>query len=325
MILLKLIKTRIKSFIDNCDKGNRNFSQNSDDLDLKSRVVYAYQVNKWSTKSISSYFNLEEWRVLEIISKFETIQKRGKEFSSSSRRASRKIMTQHSDAIRKFLDEHKGKHITVDKIKLYLNENNIDLPKISDWSIRRILKTKLKYSYKRIWLINKKMFTANYWRLFFESALALMMLESKCYELLYWDEFSINFRQKSIYGWGPRGNYEFQHNYSEEFNMSFIVGFSINRIYGIMRTTSTHHHKSFITFVNHIIDYRTNKLKLSDSKLIFVCDNSSIHKSKEVKEYLNKNSVNVMTIWPYSPALNPAEKMILYIRQKIKLLRSQGK
>ena len=37
------------------------------------------------------------------------------------------------------------------------------------------------------------MFTANYWRLFFEFALALMMLKSIYYELLYWNEFSINF------------------------------------------------------------------------------------------------------------------------------------
>ena len=58
---------------------------------------------------------------------FETIRERGKEFFSSSRRASRKIMAQHSDAIIKILHKYKGKHLTVYKIKLYLNENNIEL------------------------------------------------------------------------------------------------------------------------------------------------------------------------------------------------------
>ena len=38
-------------------------------------------------------------------------------------------MVQHSDAIIRFLHEYKGKHLTVYKIKLYLNENNIDLLK----------------------------------------------------------------------------------------------------------------------------------------------------------------------------------------------------
>ena len=157
----------------------------------------------------------------------------------------------------------------------------------------------------------------------FESAFALRILESKGYEIMYLDEFSINLRNKSVYGWAPRGNYGFQQSHIDDFNMSFIIEFSIDRVYGVLGTTSTHSHKSFITFISNILDYRVYRLKGVDSRLAIVCDNASIHKSKEVKEYLNKTEVQIMTIWPYSPALNPAEKMILFIRQKIQLLRNK--
>ena len=53
-------------------------------------------------------------------------------------------------------------------------------------------------------------------------------------------------------------------------------------------------------------------LSLSESKFIIVWDNSLIHKSKEIMEYLKKSKAIILTIWPYSPA----EKIILYLRQK---------
>ena len=99
------------------------------------------------------------------------------------------------------------------------------------------------------------MFTPNYKRLLFESALALKILESGDCELMYLDEFSIKLRNKSVYGWGPKGDYGFQQIHTEDFNMSFIIGFSIRRIYGIFGTTATHNHKSFITFITFNISW----------------------------------------------------------------------
>ena len=54
-------------------------------------------------------------------------------------------------------------------------------------------------------------------------------------------------------------------------------------------TTATHSHKSFIIFLNNIITHRTNVLSLEELKIIIFWDNSSIHKSNEVKRYLNNS------------------------------------
>ena len=51
-----------------------------------------------------------------------------------------KVTNQHIDAVKEFLIKHKGYHFAFDMIQFYLKEEYIELPMISDWSIRKILK-----------------------------------------------------------------------------------------------------------------------------------------------------------------------------------------
>ena len=44
------------------------------------------------------------------------------------------------------------------------------------------------------------MSTPKYLRLFLESAFSLMSLETREFELMYLDEFALNFRNKHVYG-----------------------------------------------------------------------------------------------------------------------------
>ena len=48
-------------------------------------------------------------------------------------------------------------------------------------------------------------------------------------------------------------------------------------------------------------------------------DNASIHKTKKVIKFANDNGVRLVTIPTYFPALNPAEKLIQAIKEKVKL------
>ena len=70
--------------------------------------------------------------------------------------------------------------------------------------------------------------------------------------------------------YGPKGNNGFKHNYIDNISMSFIIGFSISRIYGILGKTAKHDHRSFISFISNIIDYRTSVLNLTESKFIII-------------------------------------------------------
>ena len=78
-----------------------------------------------------------------------------------------------------------------------------------------------------------KNLTAEGVRRFFKSTMIQVKLEDLGYELMFLDKFSINFRQKTAYGWAPVGVKGFLDVNAEPFSMSFMVGFSRQRFYGI--------------------------------------------------------------------------------------------
>jgi transposase len=57
---------------------------------------------------------------------------------------------------------------------------------------------------------------------------------------------------------------------------------------------------------------------IKNDKYMFIFDNASIHVSKLAKSYLAENKIKAMTISPYSPWLNPTEKLIGAIKAKIR-------
>ena len=221
--------------------------------------------------------------------------------------------------------KHKGQSFTIRDIQYCFDTYCPQLTKLSDWSIWKILKENLRFIYKRLCLIQLKLFRPEYTRMFFESALLQIVLEDEGYELLYVDEFSINFRSRSNYGWGPIGDGGFLKAHEERFSMSFMVGFSCRGIYGVIETTESHIFESFIFFISNSLGNRTNFHGLEPSKLIIAWDNSSIHKSKEVIKFLKNTKIQILTICPYWPTLNPAEKLILFIKQKLKMFKVQGR
>ena len=58
---------------------------------------------------------------------------------------------------------------------------------------------------------------------------------------------------------------------------------------------------------------------------MLVCDNASIHKTKEVCQLLNISKIGLLTIKPYSPWLNPVEGYISAIKKRIRLNLEKNK
>lgn len=52
--------------------------------------------------------------------------------------------------------------------------------------------------------------------------------------------------------------------------------------------------------------------------IILILDNSSIHKSKQVKKFLKHNPwVKLKFLAPYSPEYNPIERFWLWLKEKV--------
>ena len=111
----------------------------------------------------------------------------------------------------------------------------------------------------------------------------------------------------------------------ESFSMGFIIAMSQDRIYGAMGLTETTDSSVFWRFVYEIYKARCNVFKESSKNTILIMDNAAYHKSKEVQSYIKDRNITIFTIAPYWPCLNPVEKVIRWIKTKVRRQMYQGR
>ena len=112
---------------------------------------------------------------------------------------------------------------------------------------------------------------------------------------------------------------------NDAFSMYFILSVSKRNIYRVMASQKACTAKVFIYFLNELLNLRNRVEIENDSIKCFVMDNASIHKTAQVEQFAKKKSIRLLTISPYSPALNGAETVIQSIKSKVKKRRSQGR
>lgn len=78
--------------------------------------------------------------------------------------------------------------------------------------------------------------------------------------------------------------------------------------------------KSFIAFLHQM------RLNFPGKRLLFILDNSSVHKNKKVKAFLEKfTEIRLLCLPTYSPEYNPVEKIWWWLKPKIYGLFALGK
>ena len=107
--------------------------------------------------------------------------------------------------------------------------------------------------------------------------------------------------------------------------MSFIIAFSRERVYGIMGSKSTVNSEVFLKLLKSLVKYRCTFGGELNFKFWIVCDNASIHTSREVESAIKRTAVKIITLAPYSPFLNPCEKVIGAIKSKIRRTIEDGR
>ena len=125
-----------------------------------------------------------------------------------------------------------------------INEERIN--SISDTCIIRILKKKLNYRFKEYRTVEKKITQAHNILKFYESTLVQLRLEEMRYELIYIDEFSINSKYHSYFGWSKveeKGYFLMNHN---SFSMYFINALSSKHFYSIKGSSKAMDSEYFI-------------------------------------------------------------------------------
>ena len=81
--------------------------------------------------------------------------------------------------------------------------------------------------------------------------------------------------------WGKKGENWYLYQHRSQFNMSFMLALSMEKIEGIMGTYSTFSAKWFEYFI-------TNLFKNRKENCIIIMDNAKIHVAKIIDEYWGK-------------------------------------
>ena len=153
----------------------------------------------------------------------------------------------------------------------------------------------------------------------------LEALEENGWELIYFDGFGYDPRRQQFYGWCCKGSKGFVKVHDDPINMTFIVAVSKLYLYGVMSIAGTSTSSCIIHFIKSVCKMREAKQGISGTKFIFVADNASVHIASDVEKFVMKYGLRLLTIAPYSPALNPSEYVINCIKSKLRQTQSQNR
>ena len=161
-------------------------------------------------------------------------------------------------------------------------------------------------------------------REFFESTFVQYFLEESGSTLVYIDKFNVRLRNSKFYNWSPRESPAIVSINHDAWVMSFIIAISNSGIEGIKASTSTIESEVYIWFCKDVWRRLISKIdKIKDRVIIW--DNASLHIWKESTEFMHKNGIKWVTITPYSLQLNSAEKIIGFIKNKLRGAWLDGK
>jgi transposase len=125
------------------------------------------------------------------------------------------------------------------------------------------------------------------------------------------DESGFNSLIKNVKGLSKKGSTIHQPVSSiKNNNVSLIMAITTNKILHNKEITSNVNGEIFFSFIKEVIN------KLTDKEYIFLFDNVSFHKNKEMLKYITDMGHKYMFTPPYSPNLNPIENTFSIIKQK---------
>ena len=101
--------------------------------------------------------------------------------------------------------------------------------------------------------------------------------------------------------------------------MSFVVIFSQLKFNDITRTSGTSNSIMFGHFINQLVKVVQRSLADYSGKWMLVIDNANIHKSLYIKEIIKDIKILIMFITNYEPSLDPVEKLIMAIKDILKI------
>lgn len=129
-------------------------------------------------------------------------------------------------------------------------------------------------------------------------------------EIYFVDAVHPQFQTKAACGWIKKGEVKTLPTTSDQYRLHFIGALALKNMEILVQEYETVNAESMIEFCK--------KLESSSNatKIHIICDNGPSNKNKKLVEYLKTSRIKVHYLPPYSPNLNPIERLWKVLREK---------
>jgi transposase len=128
-------------------------------------------------------------------------------------------------------------------------------------------------------------------------------------ELYFLDAVHPEFQSQSVCGWIKKGETKTLSTTSKQFRLHFVGAIALKNMQVISQEYKTVNAENMVEFLKHL------EASSSASKIHIICDNGRSNKNKLIQAYLQTSKIQIHYLPPYSPNLNPIERLWKIMRE----------
>ena len=287
-------------------------------IQAKTEIVFNWKYRGKPREQEAEDMDLSGEQIENVLYEFDMIRKASRKVRKSINMRRSKLTKRHIQQIRMFVEQNLGNGFTLADVKQNLLQHYPALDNISLPTLSMILKKKLKLSYKKLGVTNPAKILPEHRSNLVYWCKAIIGLLERGFYLIFTDEFLVNRNTINTYGWTPTGMPGRLLKRPTNFRMSFVVAHSQEQIEGIMGTKTTFNQEKYLKFLKRLVLKTKNMQSINHSKIVIVADNCRFHRTTKVRKYFEREKLVSLFIPPYSPEINPCEKLINWVKMYVK-------
>lgn len=129
-------------------------------------------------------------------------------------------------------------------------------------------------------------------------------------EIYFLDAVHPEFQSQAVCGWIKKGETKTIPTTNKQFRLHFVGAISLKNMKVISREYGTVNAENMIEFLQNLEEHS------NAPKIYVICDNGRANKNKALQEYLKISKIEIHYLPPYSPNLNPIERLWKVMREK---------
>lgn len=129
-------------------------------------------------------------------------------------------------------------------------------------------------------------------------------------EIYFMDAVHPEFQSKAVCGWIKKGEVKTLPTTSAQYRMHFVGAIALHKMEVFAHEYETVDAESVIAFLKYL------EVHSKATTIHVVCDNGPSNKNKKLQEYLKTAKIKIHYLPPYSPNLNPIERLWKVLRER---------